>query len=315
MTNEDDRGGLGRVLAASVVAVLCGLVVGYLALNPGSGDDNDTALELSRTSNTDAGSTVPSESAPVTEVDVDPVDAQIADDAADPDLDDELASTTIEPEPEPDPDPPPTSEAVEVVPETSTTMIPEATTGGASYPTLDDGTPVPIVGIYDGDTIVLSGMIPSQESSDYLETLAIANSTSPNASVANFMTINPDVPLGVGVRVIEMEAARFGESSSSILPENAEQFDRVVSIMNALPNISVVVIGHADQRGDPDRNFEISAARAQSVVEYMAARGIDPARMASRAVGEADLLSLNSDDMAFELNRRTEFIFYGLLVK
>ena len=85
--------------------------------------------------------------------------------------------------------------------------------------------------------------------------------------------------------------------------------------MNALPNISCVVIGHADQRGDPTRNYEISADRAQSVVDYMASQGIDPARLSSRAVGASDLLTLNNDAVAFELNRRTEFVFYGLLVQ
>jgi hypothetical protein len=31
-------------------------------------------------------------------------------------------------------------------------------------------------------------------------------------------------------------------------------------------------------------------------------------------VGEADLLTLNNDDAALALNRRTEFVFYGLLI-
>ena len=179
----------------------------------------------------------------------------------------------------------------------------------------EDGTPVPIVVIFDGDTIALSGTAPNQAASDRSKTLAIANSAVPNASVVNFLTINPDVPISVGVRVIEMQSPRFGENSAQIIPSHAAQLDRAVAVMNALPNISCVVIGHADQRGDPTRNYEISADRAQSVVDYMASQGIDPARLSSRAVGASDLLTLNNDAVAFELNRRTEFVFYGLLVQ
>jgi outer membrane protein OmpA-like peptidoglycan-associated protein len=42
--------------------------------------------------------------------------------------------------------------------------------------------------------------------------------------------------------------------------------------------------------------------------------GIDASRLSSRAVGESDLLSLNDDETALELNRRTEFVIYGTLL-
>jgi len=84
--------------------------------------------------------------------------------------------------------------------------------------------------------------------------------------------------------------------------------------MNALPNITALVIGHADQRGDEAANFAISEARADSVTRYLASRGVAPSRLASRAVGEADLLTLDNDAAAFALNRRTEFVFFGLLI-
>ena len=47
----------------------------------------------------------------------------------------------------------------------------------------------------------------------------------------------------------------------------------------------------------------------------MAGLGITPSRLSSRAVGEADLLTLNNDAAALALNRRTEFVFYGLLME
>jgi outer membrane protein OmpA-like peptidoglycan-associated protein len=114
---------------------------------------------------------------------------------------------------------------------------------------------------------------------------------------------------------VELTSARFPTGSADILPAQAQELDRVVSIMNALPNISALVIGHSDQRGDETSNYELSAARADAVVDYLASQGIAPSRLSSRAVGEADLLTLNNDEAALALNRRTEFVFYGLLIE
>jgi outer membrane protein OmpA-like peptidoglycan-associated protein len=132
-------------------------------------------------------------------------------------------------------------------------------------------------------------------------------------TVENLLTINPSVPRHVGVRVVELTSVRFPEASAQVLPPHALELDRVVSIMNALPNVTALVIGHADQRGSDLTNYEISEERASAVVDYIAGQGIESSRLSSRAVGATDLLTLDNEPAALELNRRTEFVFYGLL--
>lgn len=183
------------------------------------------------------------------------------------------------------------------------------------YPTSPDGTPLPIVVIFDTDTITIAGQVPSQAAKDRLAGLAVANSKFPDAELVDDTVINPAVPISIGTRVIELNSARFPEGSAEILPEHALELDRVANIMTALPSISVLVIGHADQRGDDQTNFAISDERARAVVNYLLYLGISPTRLASRAAGETDLLTLADDDTALALNRRTEFIFYGLLIE
>jgi outer membrane protein OmpA-like peptidoglycan-associated protein len=179
---------------------------------------------------------------------------------------------------------------------------------------MPDGSPVPIVAIFDDDRITLSGAVPSLESADLLTQLAIANSQFPDLPVDSRLTVNSSVPVGVGVRVLELNSVRFPEGSAEILPEHALQFDRVATIMNAFPNISVTVVGHADQRGDEATNLVLAQRRADAVVAYLISRGIDGARLSARSVGEADLLTVDDDEASLALNRRTEFIIYGLLV-
>jgi outer membrane protein OmpA-like peptidoglycan-associated protein len=184
-----------------------------------------------------------------------------------------------------------------------------------TYETLPDGSPAPVVAIFDVDQITLTGAVPNQAAKDRLQALALANAKPGQGNIANFLTINPDVPLDVGARVVELTSVRFPTGSAEVRPAHAIELDRVVSIMNALPHITALVIGHSDQRGTAETNYELSAERADSVVDYLASHGVDPSRLASRAVGEADLLTLNNDEAALALNRRTEVVFYGLLIE
>lgn len=202
------------------------------------------------------------------------------------------------------------------VPATSVASLPPAPGNSPlGYPTGPDGLPLPMVVIFDTDTITISGQVPSQAAQERIAALAKANSQFPDAEVVDNLVINPAVPISVGVRVIELNSARFPEGIAEILPDHALELDRVVAIMQALPNISVVVVGHADQRGDDIGNFAISDERARAVVNYLLYLGISPTRLSSRAAGETDLLTVGDDDAALALNRRTEFIFSGLLIE
>ncbi len=184
---------------------------------------------------------------------------------------------------------------------------------GAPYATMPDGTPAPVVVIYDETSTRLTGALPDEATKQRLEDLAKANAKPGQENVDNQVTINPAVPNSVGVRVVELTSERFPDGSAEIQPLQAADIDRVVNVMNLLPNVTVQVIGHADQRGDEVTNYILSKQRADAVLNYLVAHGIDPARVASKAVGEEDLLSINDDDAALKLNRRTEFVFYGLL--
>lgn len=308
--DDEEAGGLSRrtlIFALAYAALL--LLVGFLVVLPTLGDDDEPA----------AGSRQQLAAA------ADGEDTSLATDPTPPPSSAPSATTAAS---RPDPpdrttpettpasartDPSTTARATTTTTGAPTTTAP-TTTVARSYETLPDGTPVPIVAIFDGPTITLTGAVPSQAAAERLSALAVANSKTP-ATVDNRMTINPAVPINVGVRVIEMQSARFPEGSATIAPEHGIELDRVVWVMNTLPNITALVIGHADQRGDELANFVLSEDRARAVTTYLASKGIAPTRLSSRAVGEAELLSLENDAAALALNRRTEFIFYGLLIE
>ncbi|MEO5901285.1 MAG: OmpA family protein [Ilumatobacteraceae bacterium] len=199
--------------------------------------------------------------------------------------------------------PPPVTDAATTVP---------ATLASVTYDTLPDGNPAPIIVVYGADLITISGNVPDQASKDKLQGLAIANARTP-VPVNNQLVIDPTVPRTIGVRVVELTSARFDEGSSKVAGAHAKELDRITAIMNALPNITVLIVGHADQIGSTDANYQLSLQRANAVVAYLVQSGISPQRLSSRAVGDTDLLTLNDDAASLALNRRTEFIIYGLV--
>jgi outer membrane protein OmpA-like peptidoglycan-associated protein len=185
--------------------------------------------------------------------------------------------------------------------------------GSLGYPAAPDGSPLPIIATYDVGTVTLTGHVPSEAAHDRLVALAAANSQD-DAEVIDRLVVNEHVPPNVGVRVIEMNSPRFPEGEATISAEHAAQLDRVAAILHALPNVSVLVVGHADQRGNADTNLALSDERARAVVDYLVYLGVEPTRIASRAAGESDLLTLDDDETALALNRRTEFVFSGILL-
>jgi outer membrane protein OmpA-like peptidoglycan-associated protein len=178
---------------------------------------------------------------------------------------------------------------------------------------LPDGSPLPVLAVFNGGTITLAGAVPSTAAAARLEALAAANSKIP-ARIIDNLVVDPAVPSSVGVRVIEMNALRFAEGSSDVTADYAPELTRVVSLMRAMPAVTALVIGHADQTGASVLNLLLSQHRATAVIDYLVSQGIGPDRLSGRGVGDRDPLTSQAGDVAMALNRRTEFVFYGLFV-
>ncbi|HSL73867.1 MAG TPA: OmpA family protein [Ilumatobacteraceae bacterium] len=292
-TPDPERSGPRRslVVALAAVVAVAGLVGALLVLT--GGDDGSGGAFAARDT---------------------PEDVQAAAEA----IEEWMSNSTAVPAPTttaPAAPPPTVSPTTTAAPTTTapSTTAPPTTVPGPSYPTLPDGSPEPIIAIFDGPVVRVSGWVPSQEKADQLTALALANSTDPAAKVEANLQIDPAVPLGIGTRVIEMNSPRFAPGSSEVTPEHAAQLDRVAGVLGLLPNVTVTVVGHADQIGNEVQNYVLSEQRAVSVVRYLVGAGIAPSRLAARAVGDQDLLTEEQSPDALALNRRTEFIFFGLL--
>jgi outer membrane protein OmpA-like peptidoglycan-associated protein len=323
-----DSDGEGRsrtgLIAAVVIAVLALGFIGYRVVGKDDGQPRTFAAASVPLDSVPLDS-VPASLAATSEPSTSPGDAATTDSI--PPATDEETTATEEPTArsggrsttttaQASPPVTPASDATTTTTDAQATTPSVATPGPAhSYPTLPDGSPQPILAVFDVGSVILSGFVPSQAAMDRLTALAVANARDPaHTTVDNFLQIDPTVPADVGVRVVEKTSQRFPEGSAEVVGAHGLELDRVANVMKALPNVTVLVIGHADQRGDDLANYKLSADRATAVVNYLVGDGVQANRLSSRAVGEADLLTLDSNATALALNRRTEFVFYGLLV-
>ena len=72
------------------------------------------------------------------------------------------------------------------------------------------------------------------------------------------------------------------------------------------PNMHVRIVGHTDSTGSDAVNNPLSVDRANSVRDYLAARGVSPTRVETAGRGEQQPVADNGSDAGRAQNRRVE---------
>jgi len=156
------------------------------------------------------------------------------------------------------------------------------------------------------------------------ETSEVVNRVQQAAGDANEMmeqSQGPTITVEEGEEgfTIELPAALlFKPGSATIENQDALLFlKRMALIIEELPNdMEVSVQGHTD-KGQPGANspfkdnWELSTARAISVLHELILDGVDPKRMSAAGFAEYRPVATNATPSGREKNRRVELHFYG----
>ena len=98
----------------------------------------------------------------------------------------------------------------------------------------------------------------------------------------------------------------FNTNSAAIKPELRGVLDPFASSLHDDPNARIEIIGHTDSTGSPSVNNPLSEERAQSVRDYLAARGVAASRIQTAGRGEREPVADNGNDAGRARNRRVE---------
>jgi len=118
-----------------------------------------------------------------------------------------------------------------------------------------------------------------------------------------------------GIKVIFRSPVIFDLGKDELKPEIISVLSAVAKVIKDMPN-EVVVEGHTDDRpiisGEFRSNWELSTARAFSVVRYFIEHGVDPKRLSAIGYGEYRPLYPNDTDEHRAYNRRIEIDIISL---
>ncbi len=124
-------------------------------------------------------------------------------------------------------------------------------------------------------------------------------------------------------KVFVLENIYFGYDSADIRRDAAAELDKLVTLLNDNSDLKIEMGSHTDSVASDAYNIQLSQRRAESTVNYLIRKGIDPNRLVAKGYGESKPIARNtnpdgSDNPAGrQRNRRTEFkiLEIGQLIK
>ncbi len=118
------------------------------------------------------------------------------------------------------------------------------------------------------------------------------------------------------IKVVLREAITFLSGDNTLRPESRPVLKEIIDIVRDIPN-SIVIEGHTDDvpitRSRRFRsNWELSGARAVSVLEFMTENGVDSERLSAIGYGETRPVFTNETPEGRAMNRRVEITIVRL---
>lgn len=98
----------------------------------------------------------------------------------------------------------------------------------------------------------------------------------------------------------------FGFDRYDIQPQFRSTLDQVAQTLASYDQTYIDVLGHTDSTGSDAYNQALSERRAQSVADYLSARGVARARIGIRGYGESQPIASNDTEAGKAENRRVE---------
>ncbi|MBF0164746.1 MAG: OmpA family protein [Magnetococcales bacterium] len=119
----------------------------------------------------------------------------------------------------------------------------------------------------------------------------------------------PGTPLGAKVNAVGcwvLDNLHFKTDKAVIEPISFPLLDSVVTVLKNNPNVKIDVQGHTDNTGKPAHNDKLAKARAESVKQYLAKKGIDAKRLTTSGFGANKPVAPNTTPDGRAKNRRVE---------
>jgi outer membrane protein OmpA-like peptidoglycan-associated protein len=100
----------------------------------------------------------------------------------------------------------------------------------------------------------------------------------------------------------------FDTDRATLRPDALPAIDQVARLLEIDPSMRLMVDGHTDATGTPERNRELSRQRAEAVVRTLVAKGVAESRLTANGYGSDQPLVKETDEASRAKNRRVELV-------
>jgi OmpA-OmpF porin, OOP family len=116
----------------------------------------------------------------------------------------------------------------------------------------------------------------------------------------------PPKPQHTVGQVMRLNNLIFEVGNAKIDPESYIELDLVLNMMRENPSMIIQLEGHTDYIGVAADNMRLSQRRVEAVKNYLIQKGVNKARLKTKAFGGTQPLSRDNTPEGHRLNRRVE---------
>ncbi len=98
----------------------------------------------------------------------------------------------------------------------------------------------------------------------------------------------------------------FDSGKATLKPESNSSLDKIITVLNEFPESNFVIEGHTDNSGKTETNLKLSQDRANAVMNYFVAKGINNIRLKAIGFGSSNPITTNATANGKNQNRRVE---------
>lgn len=103
-----------------------------------------------------------------------------------------------------------------------------------------------------------------------------------------------------------LEPLLFSKQSAELSPDSRRALQSAATFLMSHPNATVLIEGHADERGADEFNHWLSLQRARAARAYLHALGVKPGQMQVESFGSTKPVDTSKTEAACAVNRRVE---------
>jgi outer membrane protein OmpA-like peptidoglycan-associated protein len=108
--------------------------------------------------------------------------------------------------------------------------------------------------------------------------------------------------------VVTLGDVLFESGETQLRDEAMASLVEVVDLLQSEPDKEIRIEGHTDSTGEAETNLEISARRANAVLDALVSLGVDPGRFTAAGMGEDFPIASNDTEEGRAQNRRVDVI-------